>query len=117
MLHSRYASTTGSSPVFGRSFPEQSEPAVVVPGIVAGHDDGAGAAGGGGVGAGLAQVGVEFMSPAQTGTPIASASNIEASGFRQVFIEGLLKGCSLASQIQSDGVVQREVPGERMILA
>ena len=65
----------------GVPFPEQSG-LVGVPDVAAEH-------GGGGVGEG--DVGVEFTSLAQTGSPMASASRIVANVFRQVLIGGLLK--------------------------
>jgi len=77
MLRSRsIAKIAASTLAFGEAtFPEQSELGTLSsPSNVAVH----GAGGGGGVGL----VGVEFMSPAQTGIQSASASIIEANGLR-----------------------------------
>src|SRR5436190_4906358 len=99
LLSSRsIANAAASNAEFGRATFSGQTPAVV-----ATHG------GGGGVGAGV--VGVEFISPAQTGTPTASASISEAKGFRQILIGGLLKRKFLASQIQFDWWSQLEVSG------
>ena len=64
------------------SFPEQSEVLVVEPEFGVGQGVGAGGAG---------VVGGEFISPAHTGIPTASASASDANNVRAVFISGLLK--------------------------
>lgn len=108
MLHNRsFTSAAASYATFGSaSFAEQSEGA---PLFVLAH--------GGGGGGGTELVGVVFMSPAQTGTAIATASNMVANGFRQIFISGLLNTMFLVVVSSLTAWSKLEVPGERIILA
>src|SRR3954453_17647917 len=111
MLRNRsIARVAASRLAFGKAaFPEQSESDTqTFTSSVAAH--------GAGEGEGIALVGVEFMSPAQTGIASASASIIEANGLRWMVIMVSSKGIGWVDPSATGGL-KLVSPGERMILA